>query len=95
MTTNGFGKYLGDDHRIAAILRAKKSAAERDERKRAHENEMALKRSKRQAEREAAAETANAQTQLDAGRQSGGGSPIKTAQARANAGRGFGRYLDQ
>lgn len=93
MTTNGFGKYLGDDHRVASVLRAKKAQLERDERKRAHENEMTAKRAVRQAAREA--EQSNAQAQLDAGRQSGEGSPLKSAQRRENAGRGFGRYLDR
>ena len=89
----GFGRYLSDDHRVASVLRAKKAQLERDERKRAHELEMFAKRSKREADRQA--EQSNAQAQLDAGRQVGGGSPLKTAQERENAGRGFGRYLDR
>ncbi|WP_206511436.1 hypothetical protein [Rhodococcus sp. KRD197] len=88
----GFGRYLSDDHRVASVLRAKKAKIERDERRREHENEMALKRSKLEADRQA--EQSNAQAQLDAGRQVGGGSPLKSAQRRENAGRGLGRYLD-
>ncbi|MGB3169955.1 MAG: hypothetical protein WBB62_10920 [Rhodococcus sp. (in: high G+C Gram-positive bacteria)] len=84
MTTNGFGKYLGDDHRVAATLRAKKAQLERDERKRAHEVEMFAKRSKREAAGEGspsgrAARTAEQRQQDDA--------------TRARLGSGFGRYL--
>jgi hypothetical protein len=82
MTTNGFGKYLGDDHHVATALRAKKAQLERDERKRAHEVEMASKRLKREAAAEGspsgrAARTAEQRQQDDA------------VRARP----GFGRYL--
>jgi hypothetical protein len=88
MSDRGFGKYLGDDHHVAATLRAKKAQIERDERKRAHEVEMFAKRSKRQSEREAAAEG------------SPSGRAARTAEqrqqddaTRARLGSGFGRYL--
>ena len=91
----GFGRYLSDDHRVASVLRAKKAQIERDGRRREHENEMASKRSKRQSERDAEAD--KVKSQLVAGTESntsGGGSPLKSAQRRENAGRGFGRYLN-
>ncbi|MGB2947328.1 MAG: hypothetical protein WBB62_08220 [Rhodococcus sp. (in: high G+C Gram-positive bacteria)] len=87
MTTNrGFGRYLSDDHRVAATLRAKKVQIERDERKRAHELEMFAKRAGRQAAREAAAEG------------SPSGRAARTAEQRqqddaVRARPGFGRYL--
>lgn len=88
MSDRGFGKYLSDDHRVASVLRAKKAQIERDERKRAHEVEMASKRSKRQAAREAAAEG------------SPSGRAARTAEQRQQddamrARPGFGRYLLQ
>ncbi|MFT7025186.1 MAG: hypothetical protein ACJA07_004308 [Rhodococcus sp. (in: high G+C Gram-positive bacteria)] len=95
MSDRGFGKYLGDDHRVASALRAKKAKVERDERRRAHENSMAIKRSKRQSERDAEADKVKSQLVAGAEHGSGGGSPLKSAQRRENAGRGFGRYLDR
>ncbi|OZF44624.1 hypothetical protein [Rhodococcus sp. 14-1411-2a] len=92
----GVGRYLSDDHHVASVLRAKKAQLERDERRRAHENEMSAKRSKRQSERDAEAD--KVKSQLVAGTESNtsdGGSPLKSAQRRENAGRGFGKYLDQ
>ncbi|MDI6627508.1 MAG: hypothetical protein QME72_07295 [Rhodococcus sp. (in: high G+C Gram-positive bacteria)] len=94
MSDRGFGKYLGDDHRVASALRAKKVQIERDERKREHENSMAIKRSKREADRQAEADKSHGVSQVEAGRVESGGSPIESAQRRENAGRGFGRYLD-
>ena len=82
----GVGRYLSDDHRAAATLRAKKAQLERDERKRAHEVEMTAKRAVRQASREAAAEG------------SPSGRAARTAEQRqqddaTRARPGFGRYL--
>lgn len=94
MSDRGFGRYLGDDHHAAATLRAKKAQLERDERRRAHENEMALKRSKREADRQAEEERVKSQLVVGTENNGSGGSPLKTTQARANKGRGFGRYLD-
>lgn len=95
MSDRGFGKYLSDDHRVASVLRAKKAQIERDERRREHENEMALKRAKREHERDAEADKVKSQLVAGAEHGSGGGSPLKSAQRRENAGRGFGKYLDQ
>jgi hypothetical protein len=91
----GVGRYLSDDHHVASVLRAKKAQLERDERRREHENEMALKRSKRQSERDTEADKVKSQLVAGAEHGSGGGSPLKSAQRRENAGRGFGRYLDR
>jgi len=90
----GVGRYLSDDHHVASVLRAKKAQLERDERKREHENSMAINRSKREADRQAEADKSHGVSQVEAGRVESGGSPIKNAQRRENAGRGFGRYLD-
>ncbi len=55
---------------------------------------MAINRSKREADRQAEADKSHGVSQVEAGRVESGGSPIKNAQRRENAGRGFGRYLD-
>ncbi|MGK2884621.1 MAG: hypothetical protein ACSLE8_07570 [Rhodococcus sp. (in: high G+C Gram-positive bacteria)] len=94
MSDRGFGKYLSDDHRVAATLRAKKAQIERDERTRAHEVEMFAKRAGRQAARDAEADKSHGVSQVEAGRVESGESPLKSAQRRENAGRGFGRYLN-
>nr|WP_296774275.1 hypothetical protein [Rhodococcus sp. (in: high G+C Gram-positive bacteria)] len=92
---NGFGAYLSDDHQAAAQERATKAQDDRDERKREHDNAMAAKRQKREAERQAEADTSHGASALVTGVESGegGGSPLKTAQRRENNGKGFGRYL--
>lgn len=89
------GRYLTDDFHVAQVLRAKKAQAEREELKRLHEAEMNIKRSKREADRQAEAERVKSQLVVGTENNGCGGSPLKTATARENDGRGFGKYLNR